>query len=177
MAPSAIPWSVTVAVDAVPDGGQRVDLTAGPQERAAVAKLAGLRALPRLAASFEVTRQGAGLHVVGQVSAEVGQTCIVTLEPIERTVTEAVDLVFAPVEPGAPAAAAKGGKRVREAPEPLIGEAVDLGALATEFLLLGIDPYPSKDGATFAPQHTEDSGGHPFAVLEALKKRPGNKPS
>ena len=172
-----MPWSVPVAVDAVSDGGQRFDLAAGPQERTAVAKMAGLQALPRLAASFEVTRQGAGLHVVGQVWAEVGQTCIVTLEPIEGRVVEAVDLIFAPVASGAAEPATKGGKQVREAPEPLIGGVVDLGALATEFLLLGIDPYPRKEGATFAPQHTEDAGAHPFAALEALKKRLGNKPS
>ena len=29
-------------------------------------------------------------------------------------------------------------------PEPLIGGIVDLGALATEFLILGLDPYPRK---------------------------------
>ena len=27
---------------------------------------------------------------------------------------------------------------------------IDLGALATEFLMLGIDPYPRKAGAEFA---------------------------
>ena len=35
------------------------------------------------------------------------------------------------------------------APERLIGDVVDLGALATEFLILGLDPYPRKAGATF----------------------------
>ena len=34
-------------------------------------------------------------------------------------------------------------------PEVLHDGAVDLGAVATEFLLLGIDPYPRKPGAVF----------------------------
>ncbi len=36
-----------------------------------------------------------------------------------------------------------------EPPEPLVGGTVDLGAIATEFLILGIDPYPRKPGAEF----------------------------
>ncbi len=35
--------------------------------------------------------------------------------------------------------------------EPLIGGVIDLGALATEFLILGLDPYPRKPGAVFQP--------------------------
>ena len=61
-----------------------------------------------------------------------------------------------------------------EPPEPLVGGTIDLGALATEFLLLGIDPYPRKAGAEFAPPKAEDDGAHPFAALEALKKRSGS---
>ena len=50
---------------------------------------------------------------------------------------------------------------------------MDLGALATEFLILGIDPYPRKAGAQFAPPKLEDAGEHPFAALESLKKNLG----
>ena len=55
-------------------------------------------------------------------------------------------------------------------PEPLVDGKVDLGALATEFLMLGIDPYPRKAGAEFAPPKVEDAGEHPFAALAALEK-------
>ena len=60
-----------------------------------------------------------------------------------------------------------------EPPEPLIEGKVDLGAIATEFLLLGIDPYPRKAGAEFAAVKTADDSARPFAALEALKKRLG----
>ena len=70
--------------------------TLRPAIRAGLAELAGLRDLPQLSAVFDLTRQGAGVHVSGQVSARVGQTCVVTLEPIENAVDEAVDLKFAP---------------------------------------------------------------------------------
>jgi hypothetical protein len=50
---------------------------------------------------------------------------------------------------------------------------LDLGAIATEFLLLGMDPYPRKAGAEFAPVKADDASVKPFAALEALKKRLG----
>ena len=53
---------------------------------------------------------------------------------------------------------------------------VDLGAVATEFLLLGIDPYPRKPGAVFDAPATGDPAGHPFAALAALKKDGTGKP-
>ena len=37
-----------------------------------------------------------------------------------------------------------------DAPEPLVGGVVDLGVVATEFLALGIDPYPRKSGVEFS---------------------------
>jgi hypothetical protein len=53
----------------------------------------------------------------------------------------------------------------------LIGGAVDLGAIATEFLMLGIDPYPRAPGAVFEPPAADDRGGGPFAALAALKRK------
>lgn len=173
------PWSVPVRVEDIPDTGQHVDLTADAEARTALARLANLRDLPELTASFDLNRRGAGVHVSGRVKARVGQTCVVTLEPIENTIDEAVDLVFSP----AVAAVADTGeaevspiKTGKEPPEPLVGGVVDLGAVATEFLLLGIDPYPRKPGAEFTATTAGDhAAAHPFAALAALKKGPGGK--
>jgi hypothetical protein len=68
-------------------------------------------------------------------------------------------------------------KAGEEPPEPLVNGAVDLGAIATEFLILGIDLYPRKDGARFSPPEVDDGGARPFAALEALKKRLGGSQS
>ena len=50
---------------------------------------------------------------------------------------------------------------------------VDLGAVATEFVILGIDPYPRKAGVVFRAPATADERTSPFAPLAALKKRTG----
>jgi uncharacterized metal-binding protein YceD (DUF177 family) len=167
-----VPWQVPVAVEDVAEEGEHFDLTADADIRAAVARIAGLRDLPRLEAVFDVTRHGhAGLRVAGHVSATVGQSCVVTLEPLANELTEDVDLVFLP--PATVPADDQAGARepsVDQA-EPLRGGSIDLGALATEFLILGLDPYPRKPGATFqAPAEAEPDEG-PFAALAELKKR------
>ena len=73
---------------------------------------------------------------------------MVTLEPIENEIEEAVDLAFAPAAAASrPRTAARRSQVAAEdAPEPLVGGVVDLGVIATEFLILGIDPYPRKAG-------------------------------
>jgi hypothetical protein len=160
----------------VSENGRQVGLIADDATRAAVAKAAGLLALPRLEARFDLTRHGAeGLHVTGRVSATVGQSCVVTMEPVENLVDEPIDLLFLPPEepkPGRkPAADIDALEAVTEdPPETLHDGAADLGALAVEYLLLGIDPYPRKPGAKFDAPPADDPASHPFAALAALKK-------
>jgi len=160
------PWSVPVAVDDIPDSGLHMEIEASPEIRAAVAELANVRELPRLSAIFDISRHGDEAHVSGRVSALVGQTCVVSLEPMESALDETIDVSFAP---GGVAATGED-----EPPEPLRGGSFDLGAVATEFLLLGIDPYPRKAGAKFAPPRVEEDGPRPFAALAALKKGMGS---
>lgn len=171
-------WSSPISIDDVPERGVHVDLVADEAVRADIAKIAGLRDLPRLTASFDIMHEGAGaLRIAGEVSATVGQHCVVTLEPIENEVNEGIDLLFASRAKGS--IADSEGKITLDfndpdSAEPIREGAIDLGAVATEFLLLGIDPYPRKEGAVFdVPKAPEDPSKHPFAALEALKKAGG----
>jgi hypothetical protein len=169
------PWSQRIALTDVPDEGLHVALEADAEVRATLARTAGLRDLPRLEASFDLRRKGAGLHIEGEVIAKIGQNCVITLEPIDKNLHEVVDLVFAP-GPGEMLGNEEGeasvGMTDTEPPEPLIGGSVDLGAIATEYFLLGIDPYPRKEGAVFEPAAPQEPAESPFAALEALKKPP-----
>ncbi len=176
------PWSVPVAVVGIPETGQHLDIEPSEATRAELARFAGLRDLPHLAASFDLERRGAAVHVRGQVRARVGQTCVVSLEPMESEIDEPVEVTFAPQPEGGEAGESAAAEHhlseaEEEPPEPLIGGTIDLGALATEFMVLGIDPYPRKPGATFTPPNVGDEGAHPFAALAALKKRPGGSRS
>jgi hypothetical protein len=169
---------VPISVDEIPETGRRIELAPDPATREAIAITLGLNALPRLEASFDLIRHGGnGLRVVGRISATVGQACVVTLEPIENEIDEAIDLLFLPPSEQTPGAA-EGPRSIQaeEPPESLRDGLVDLGAIAIEFLILGLDPYPRKPGALFdAPPVAGDPTAHPFAALAALKKRQGGQ--
>lgn len=169
-------WSRVLSIGEVPDDGLHVDIIADATTRAALARTAGLRGLPRLEASFDLVRTGKDkLHVVGEISADLQQDCVVTLEPIEQTIFEPVELVFVPgSDPSQKHAVAEATVALNdsEPPEPLRDGTVDLGAIATEYLLLAIDPFPRKEGAVFEPPAIGGPESNPFAALAALKKRP-----
>jgi uncharacterized metal-binding protein YceD (DUF177 family) len=170
------PWRAPVMVAQIPDTGLHRDIEADAAARKAMAELAGLREVLAARASFDVIPKSDGrFQVVGQVTARIGQTCVLTLDPIENEIDEAIDLMFAPPEQ-IPALAdlvdadIESESEIPDPPEPIINGVIDLGRLATDALLLGVDPYPRKPGAVFEPQvaaaNPED---HPFAALKALK--------
>jgi hypothetical protein len=59
-----------------------------------------------------------------------------------------------------------------EPPEPLVDGIIDLGVIAVEFLMLGIDPYPRKKGVEFVTPNAPDPATSPFSALGKLKKGP-----
>ncbi|RDV01343.1 YceD family protein [Undibacter mobilis] len=174
-----VPWSVPVTLDQIPETGLHRAIEASEAVCDAIARLASLRNVAGLGATFDLTRRGGKVEVTGRVRARVGQTCVVSLEPMETDIDEAIDLTFAPPPAGAvladEGASERPHKAGEETPEPLLGNSIDLGAIAAEFLVLAIDPYPRKEGAEFAPPAVEETGNKPFAALAALQKEPGKR--
>lgn len=173
---SEAPWRVVIAAEDIPETGEHRALVADAETRLAIARMTGLRDLPRLEAHFDLLPHGGGgLHVTGRVSANVGQNCVVTLEPLNNEVEEDIDLVYMPTSAAAATDAETAAEPKGDKPEPLIGGTVDLGALATEFLILGIDPYPRKPGAVFEPPRDQKPDTGPFAALAGLMKDRGGR--
>jgi len=174
MTTQQVPWRVPMSIGDVPEGALRVELEADEPTCRAVAEAAGVNEIAQLKACFDLARRGRnGLHVVGTVSALVGQLCVVSLEPVVNQVEEAIDLVFGPdtaVETSARSLDI--AIDATDPPEPLVNGVVDLGAIATEFLILGIDPYPRKAGAAFVAPPDEETAGQAFAALATLKRSP-----
>jgi hypothetical protein len=169
------PWRAYVTVAQIPERGLHRQIEADQTTRAAMADAAGLRDLSSAHASFDLTpRSGGRVHVRGRVQARVGQTCVVTLEPLENEIDEEVDLIFAPAEQipelAEPSDEDGTASEMAETPEPIENGIIDLGRLAADMLYLGIDPYPRKPGAVFEPQvAVADPEDHPFAELKALQ--------
>jgi len=174
--PRSDPWTVPVAVAQIPDTGLHRDIVADPRELAAMAADAGLREILSANAAFDLTPAGEGrVRVVGRVKARVGQTCVVTLEPVENEVDEAIDLIFAPASQIRELAESIDDTRdpdveIPDPPEPIVKGFIDIGRVATDAVFLGLDPYPRKVDAVFEPPPLDaDPDEHPFAALKALQ--------
>ena len=163
----AQPWHLPIRLEDVPETGLHFDLVADEHVRAGLAALAGVPDMPRLEAAIDVARYGNGLRATGRVTATVRQTCVGTLEPMENQVDEPIDVIFTPST--GDFADQNAAFEAEEPPEVLSDGTADLGAIAAEFLLLGIDPYPRKPGAEFAPPAEEGAATTPFAALARLK--------
>lgn len=171
------PWSVSVPVGEIPEAGLAQSITAKPDQCRAIAVLGDLPDVTSVRADLHLQPvKGGTVHVTGRVQGRVTQTCVVTLEPVENDIDEAIDVVFAP-----PAQIRQLAESIEEddgdgeeerpdPPEPIEHGAIDLGKLATDALFLGLDPYPRKPDAVFEDRvETPDPEEHPFAALQALK--------
>lgn len=172
------PWRAPVTVAHIPDTGLHRELEASAAERQAMTDLAGVREILSAQASFDVVpKSGGRVQVTGHVRARVGQTCVVTLDPMESEIDEEVDLIFAPegevrrladlIEEGQDD---EEPPEVADPPEAIVNGIIDLGRIATDALFLAIDPYPRKPGVVFEAEVTGlDPEDHPFAALKALQ--------
>jgi uncharacterized metal-binding protein YceD (DUF177 family) len=177
--PKVDPWRSFVVVNQIPDTGLHRDIEADRRAREGMAEIAGLRDISHARASFDLAPKSDGrVRVTGRVSARIGQTCVVTLDPIENDIDEEVDLTFVPAEQIVQhAEPVDGGSESDDAdpPEPIENGVIDLGRLASDVLYLAIDPYPRKEGAVFEAQIADaDPEDHPFAALKALQDDNGS---
>ena len=169
-------FSRVILVTELTQEGLALSLTANETERAALAKRLGLISLDRLEASVTAVLRGAGAAVHIQFTADVVQSCIVTLEPVSASAADSVELLYLP-ENMQETLVAAGPREVVVRPDdddsyqPLIGDTIDLGAAVAEHLALAIDPYLRKPGAAFDSADAEaEMRGKPFAALAALRR-------
>ncbi len=177
--------SVVVLLDSIGEEPRHVEISADGEERAALSRRFGLVAIEEFKASLVLSwlRPRKVLSVKGRISAKVTQSCVVTLDPVAAEVDEEIDVVFSKypdqtadiIDPN-------------EA-ETLGEEEIDIGEVASEELLLSLDPYPRRadidpsslelgPGARLMSEEaaTEDARktakkNNPFDVLAALKPK------
>ena len=184
---SVIPeFSRPILVDQLPAKVSRRSIEAEPTERQALAERLGLVEVMSLTAKVELeplARSGF-IRVNGRLTAQVVQTCVVTLEPVPASVSEAFDALFAPEDkmPEAGDDLSIDPFAAEETlPEAMAGGVIDIGELVAQHLSLALDPYPRAAGVEFTgfDDDGEPEGGpetpppssSPFGALAALKRR------
>lgn len=174
------PLSRTLRVDEIEDGEERL-IETGQAERQAIAAMLDLAGLDRLSFAFRLARRGEGrLGLRGKLLASATQSCVVSLEPVESALEIPVELEFWParlIETYEATADETASQELLDWPEPIVDGKIDLGPIIYQTLATGLDPYPKREGVSFAwSEGGPGSGGAetpkgPFAALEQLKQR------
>ncbi|MEM7566411.1 MAG: DUF177 domain-containing protein [Pseudomonadota bacterium] len=168
----------TATRTSLPPTGRTVLMAADAGHRARLAKELGLLDLARFEAELTAERAPAdGIRVFGRVSADLVQSCVLTLAELPVSVDEPVDITYSPHA----AERMEDGEIVIDAelegPEPMPdsmdGDTLDLAEIAREHLVLALDPYPKAPGAALDADLATDKEASPFAVLERLKAGDG----
>lgn len=172
-----LPYSQPVQVFSVKSDTNLI-LRPDAETRARIARFAGLHALPAFKAEMLMKpRHDGSVQVTGQLEADVEPICVVSLEPFADHVSEAIEATFSPDDVIAKlvenltAEDDEGSEGTPELPDPIVNGAIDPAALAVEFLILGLDPYPRKPGIDFPDLKVGEEAISPFAALRALKPR------
>lgn len=176
-------FSRVVAVDVLEQGEVAETISAREEERLALAARFGLVALDSLSAQMTLRRIGRGpvVRVEGRLSAEVLQTCVVSLEPVRSRIEEEFVLLYAPEGSGV-----RHGHVLEEGfgvadddwPEPLEEGRIDIGEAVAQQLALALDPYPRKPGVRLEDMigrpegaGADEAPAGPFAALVRLARR------
>jgi uncharacterized metal-binding protein YceD (DUF177 family) len=173
-------FSRIVDVERLGEAEELHEIEATADERAALAERFGLVALESLTASLRLRRaRGGAVRVTGQFSADVVQTCVVTLEPVPSHIEETFRLLYVPEEALAQRKEVLTPHEEEEMPEPLVGNAIDLGEAVAQQLGVALNPYPRAPGASLEASNGPEREGTapgaaatgPFAALAGLKKK------
>lgn len=175
------PFSYSVKVGHISVNPVEVKIAADADECRALARQWDIREVRSFSAELQVQRwKKDGVRVKGRVKADIVQSCVVTMDPVESQIDEPVDAVFVPE--GSKLALhpdVEGGEMLLDpdgpdSPELFQGDTIDVGVAAAEYAALAIDPYPRKAGVVFSGhiEHTDEGGRKPspFAVLKDWKK-------
>lgn len=175
--PETVPeFSHLIALEDLRGGILRRTIAATESERGNLAKRFNIPAIGALTAKISLESLGKGRLILakGEFNADVTQSCVVTLQPLQRKVSETFVMRMA-VEPesdGPPIIDVD--PTADDPPEPIEGDSVDIGELVAQHLSLALDPYPRAEDAeleaeALAVGKVTDDG--PFAKLAQLKPR------
>ncbi len=155
-----------VEVQALTAKPKKMEWSATDKECAALAERLKVLQVKDLTASLVLEKKNL-IKITGRFTAHIVQQCVVSMEPIEQTVSDEFEDFF--------------GEHKRHAvPVDIDMEAqdvetvengrIDVGELVIEYLILSIDPFPRKADVPLVVAGDGDERENPFAVLKNLKK-------
>ena len=172
-------FSRAVRTDTLGSQPRAMDIAAGPEERAALARRFGLLDIDRLEADLAVSRVGDEIALHGTLQADVTQACVASGAPVPAALIIPFDILFRPQPAaGQPEDEIELGEKEMDVVFYDGGE-IDIGEAVAETLALNLDPYPRAPEADAVlraagvKSEGEEDRESPFAALAGLKGKLG----
>ena len=154
-------------------GPKTFSLSAGEEEKVAVAKRLALISLQSFVADltvYEPTKKQPSMRLDVVLKAELVQTCVVSLKDVAEHVKESFSfLISKDPEPEESLDDDQLMALAQEEAETLyVGEAgiFDMGEILVQYLSLSMNPYPRHQDAVFTAVLDGEADGNPFSKLK-----------
>jgi hypothetical protein len=167
-----LPLSRLYDLSDLSEGGIEVLVAANPEQRVQLAKWADIDAVDDFHALVTLRRRSGNRFAYdATVSADIVQSCVVTLEPVRShlalNICRILHLTKLPLNAKiGPQELSPGSE---EGPEEIQDTRYNIAAPLLEEFVLAIDPYPRCPGVAFEPESDEDTAKGPFEMLKSLK--------
>lgn len=161
MSPETHEWSFLIEAEKVETSPKIFTFEASEEQRANLARRLGQVSVESASASVTLQRASGGvIHAMGTVQADITQSCVVSLVPVQAHIEEEFEGWFGDKSNAVSFAKARSEREAKKGhveaeileesvdPEPIVNGRLDVGELATQFLSLAIDPYPHAPGVT-----------------------------
>ncbi len=183
-------WPHLFPVSELEKGQNRVTISPTEDQKAALCRRLDVDGIESLEAEMKLQPDKSGrVHVTGMVKAGILQSCVVSGDPVHSDVHEEFEAWFADPEAAVSLEKARRDRQIkkgnvelpvldeRDDPDAIIDGNIDLGELATQYLSLGINPYPHAEGVEYeqgddlASKPDDHAFRNPFAKLKDWKAR------
>ncbi len=172
------PYSLPLAVRTIPAAGKHLVLKPSPQECAAIAAFLDINGVEDLEATLTIVPwRDKGIKATGKLQAKALLTCVLSHEVFAHTVAEDILMVFSEEAANAHDENIDFDTLMDDNEEaiidPIVNGQIDAGHIITEFLALGLPPFPRKPDVESPLQNEETvikEAEKPFAVLSQLFK-------
>ena len=142
------------------------ELVMSEADRARLAKEFGVPGVEALSGEALAARRGGLIEVEGRVRGTLIRQCVASLDDMNEEIDEEFVITFTEHAPETLEAEAEADL---DAPEPIQGGRIDLGAVLIEQLVLAMHPHPRKPGAEAPADPGAGARITPFDVLKGLQ--------
>lgn len=156
-----------VEIASIPARGKTVTVSFPADALEAVARRLDAEAVKSLQGSFTLGRKDELITVSGEVSADLVRICVTSLQEMDEHVADSFDFEMEQVDTMPDFTGEL--EMEADAPDPFIGDTIDLAELAIQHVSLAMDPFPRKEGAEPVKDEGEQPSLSPFSVLKSMK--------